>query len=142
MNEDYILTLVPNTLIPMIWDEVEPIIQRVVDVSDGDISTDTVKRSLLRIRSLLVVVTNEERIVALFTLEVRTMDTGKRVLYSPIIAGDNMSEWLEYYLNYVRIFARQENCPQIRGVASRKGWLKLLKKRGLKEGATTVSYTL
>jgi len=142
MNEEYKLTLVTNTLIPLIWDKLEPLIQRVVEVSDGDISTDTVKRSLLSLRSVVVIITVEDRIVALFTLEVRTMDTGKRVLYSPIIAGDDMSEWLEHYIRYVKEFARQENCPQIRGVASRKGWIRLLKKRGLKEGATTVSYTL
>ncbi|HHA19841.1 MAG TPA: hypothetical protein ENK70_09060 [Methylophaga sp.] len=138
------LTAVPVTLVPFLWEEVTPILQRVVDISDGDISNSTVKRRILTGTSLLITVTEKEsgKMVAIFTTEIRTMDTGKRVLYAPIIAGDEMKGWLEDMCQFLHKMAIREQCSQVRGISARKGWIRALKKHGLIEGTTTVSYKL
>ena len=138
------LTAVPISLVPLLWDKVVPILQRVVDISDGDISTDTVKARIVNGQSLLIVVTEKDtaNMIAIFTAEIRTMDTGKRVIYAPIIAGDEMKGWLEDMCQFLHGLAVKENCTQIRGISARKGWIRALKKHGLIEGTTTVSYKL
>ena len=143
-NITHELTAVPVQLVPFLWEQVTPILQRVVDISDGDISNETVLDRIITGCSLLVVVTEKEggAMVAIFTIEIRTMDTGKRVLYAPIIAGDEMKGWLEDMCQFLHKTALHEKCVQIRGISARKGWIRALKKHGLIEGTTTVSYKL
>ena len=138
MDKELIITAVPDTMIDLIWDKVEPLIKMVETKAPDDIVANAVKDALRTGKQLLVIIYRESKIIALNVLDVRTLDSGKKVLYIPITAGDEMESWLDNFLMVAKAIAKDYECVELRGLAIRRGWLKKLKPHGWEEMFTTI----
>ena len=137
-EEPLVVSAVPYTMIDLIWDRVEPLIRSVEALAPEDISTPLVKDNLRLGRNLLVCISRGSEVIAVNVLDVRTMDSGIKVLYIPITAGDCMDEWLDNFLDVAKAIAKDYGCTELRGLAVRKGWIKKLESYGWEEMFTTI----
>jgi len=142
MDNDLIISVVPSTMIDLIWDKVLPHIRMVEEKSPEDISSDVTKEGLMKGELLLVVISRKVNIIAINVLDIRTLDTGMKVLYIPITAGAEMELWLDNFLKIIIAIAKDYNCVELRGLAVRNGWLRKLKPYGWDELFTTIRYKI
>jgi hypothetical protein len=138
--DDLIIAAVPCTMIDLVWDRIEPLIQMAVDKAPDDITVEMVKKRLVRGDQGLVTISRGADIIAINTLDVKVFDTGIRVLFIPITAGTEMELWLERFLEIAVAIAKDYNCTELRGLAARGGWLRKLKPLGWEEVFTTIRY--
>ena len=139
--DDFVIGAVPATMIDLVWDRVEPLIRMVEEKSD-DVCSDVVKSNLKNGDQLLVTISCGAKILAINVLDVRTMDTGVKVLYIPITAGSDMEDWLERFLEIATAIAKDYGCTELRGLAVRNGWIRKLKPYGWEELFTTIRYKI
>lgn len=130
---DYVVAGIPQNLIEVLWDDLAPHLQRVVDVAHNEITLDSIKAKALRGDSLIVPICKGKEIVAVNTVEVRTFDSGEKALFIPVTGGDELDGWMEQFLEVAKGIAKDYQCTKLRGVAARKGWLRVLKNQGWKE---------
>lgn len=142
MNNDLIISAVPCTMIDLIWDKALPLIKMAQEKAPDDVVIEMVKDHLLKGTQLLVTISRGPDIIALHTLDVRTLDTGIKVLYIPITAGSEMELWMEKFLEIAKVVAESYNCVELRGLAAREGWLRKLKPYGWEEVFTTIRYKI
>jgi hypothetical protein len=129
--------------IDLYWEEMLPHIDKVVEVSNYEFTADSIRLRALNLNSVMVVVRNlDKKIVAVTTAEVVTYDSGLRSLLLPIIGGDGLYEWGDEWFRMMKHLAKYLNCTELRGLAARDGWLKLLKSRGWNENHTVITYQL
>ena len=127
------ISLIPPNLIEVVWPQCEPLIQRVIDKVPDDITMRVTKDTLDTNEAMLVVISEGSTVIALNTLMVETLESGRRVLYIPITTGDRMEEWMGDFLEFATAMAKDLNCYELRGLAIRSGWLRKLKKYGWEE---------
>jgi len=140
--DNLIIGVVPYSMIDLIWDKVEPLLDKVVVKSPEDISSNVVKAELKLGRKALSTVSRGTEIIAINVLDIRTLDTGLKVLYIPITAGSEMENWLDQFLEIAIAIAKDNGCVELRGMAVRNGWLHKLKPRGWEELFTTIRYKI
>jgi hypothetical protein len=128
-NISVMVSAVPPQMVGFLWDRVEPIIQRVIDRAPRDLDMGKTYDHLINGRHLLVIITRGTEIVAACTMDVKTTDTGEKVLYLPIVGGDDLESWVEPFLEVAKGVARDYGCTRIRGTG-RAGWARKLKKHG------------
>ena len=61
-----------------------------------------------------------------------------RILAIPITGGDRLDEWMPEFLELMKHVARDLNCTELRGYASRDGWIRKLKPHGWEIAHTTI----
>jgi hypothetical protein len=122
-----------------VWADVEPILERVVEESHGDISVRSTRNRLIAGELQLYVISRMDEIDAIFVTDVQLSETGQRVLLVPIIGGNNMDAWIDDAIFTWRKLAEELMCDRIIGLG-RKGWERKLKPHGLK--VTHVNYEL
>jgi hypothetical protein len=137
MKPEYNLAAVPANLVAIIWPTLEPILDRVIAVSNRELTSAGIKRRAISGETLIVAVCRNDVVVAVNVLDVVQFDSGLRAMYIPITGGDFMDEWLEDSLVVAKAIAKDLNCTELRGLASRNGWLRRLKKEGW-ESITTI----
>ena len=142
LSDKLTISAVPSNLIDLVWDQVEPLIDKVVEKAPGEIVTSLVKERLLANDELLMLVSEGDKVIAANVVTVRTLDSGVRALYIPIVGGSRMNEWMSDFLSQVELLAKDYNCTELRGLAARKGWLSKLKPYGWEEVYTTVRYKI
>jgi hypothetical protein len=123
---------IPPTLIMAFWDRLVPHLQKVVDVSHGEITLETTMYRALRGETNIVVISQGFEILAVTTAEIRIFDSGNKAMYIPIVGGECMDLWLDKGIDIMRQLARSLGCNEIRGFAARKGWMKILEPKGWK----------
>lgn len=138
----YVIAAVPATMINVIWKDVAPHLQRVVEVANDEITLESVKERLLSADALLVCICRLDEIVACNVVEVRTFDSGIKALYIPIVGGDEMDNWYKQFLEVCKALAKDLGCRELRGIAARKGWIRKLAPEGWTEVCTNVRYML
>jgi len=124
------IAAVPQTLIEVIWDRVEELLQRVVNVSHGELTLELIKKNLIKGDYLLITIAKGKDIIAVNILEIRTFQSGIKALYIPITGGDDLDEWMPRFLELAEGIARDYRCTEMRGLAVRAGWLRKLKPYG------------
>ena len=124
------ISAVPPTLIDVIYPMCEYQICRVIDRASNDITSEGIKNKLKRGESMLIVICDDDEIIAVNILEVTEFETGHRALYIPITAGERMSEWLDDFLKMAMDIAKDLKCNELRGISCRPGWIKALKSHG------------
>jgi hypothetical protein len=132
------IAAVPANVIDLVWSRVEPLIRSVEALAPIDISTARVRDELRLGNKLLVTIARGEEIIAINVLDVRTLDSGAKVLYIPITAGTDIDSWLAEFLEVAEKIAIDYNCLELRGLAVRKGWLPKLKQYGWEEAFVTI----
>jgi len=135
---DLVIAVVPCTMIDLIWEKVHPVMQLAADKAPEDVCCKVVRDELIKGEKLLVTISRASEIVAINVLDLRTLDTGIRILYIPLTAGSEMKLWAEDFLNFAKVIAKAHNCVELRGLAVRSGWMKYLKPYGWEEMFTTV----
>ncbi len=140
MEHKYQFTVVPIPLIPHIWDKVSPLIQKVIDKAPDDLDMDTCLDSLLSFNSILMTVTKGNDLIAVHTLRLQTLESGKKAMYIPITSGTELNKWMPEFLEIAEKIARDHGATELRGLAARKGWLPKLKPYGWEEVFTTIRY--
>ena len=140
--EDFTISAVPPNMVDLVWPQCAPLVQRVIDKAPDDIVLDKVREECAKGDTLLTIVSRETTIIALNILNVVTLDTGKRVLTIPIIAGDKMPLWMERFMEVMKQIAKDYECTAIRGFAAREGWIKLLQPLGYKKLHTVLQYEI
>jgi len=124
------ISLVPPTLIDVIYPMCEHYILKVIDRAENDISSDTTKKRLKAGETMLCVIYDDDEIIAVNILEVMEFETGHRALYIPITGGERMSEWLDDFLKLAMDIAKDLKCVELRGISCRPGWIRALKSHG------------
>ena len=132
------LASIPANVVPLLWEKIEPILQRVIDVSNRELTCEGVKRRAMLGETLIVAVCLNSEIVAITVLDVVTFDSGLRAMYIPIVGGNYMDEWLEESFEVAKAIAKDLNCSEVRGLAARKGWLRRLKDMNWEEIVTVI----
>ncbi len=134
------IAAVPCTMIDLIWDKVEPLLQLVVNKSPEDIVAEVTKRELIKGNLLLITVSRGDELIAINVLDIRTLDSGIKALYICIVAGSEMELWIDDTLEYILAIAKNHNCVEMRGFAVRNGWIRKLKPYGWEELFVTLRY--
>ena len=127
------ISLIPVSLIEVIWEQVEPLLDVVADDNPSDVATAKIKEMLMANTNSLVTISEGRNIVAVVTLVINTLDSGMRILYLPVVSGNRMNEWLDDFFDFAHELARNFKCDEIRGMSVRKGWLRTLKEKGWSE---------
>jgi hypothetical protein len=115
------------------WDALLPHIERVVKRNNEEFTTESIKGRAVSGNGLMIAVFKDEEIVAVNTVEVVVYDSGLRSLLIPVLAGSEIVEWGEALLNLCTDIAKQFNCTELRAMAIRNGWIKVLKDFGWQE---------
>lgn len=134
----YAISVVHATMIPVIWDEVLPIIMRVVEKAPDDIDPPTVLKELMANNQALMTISDGSTIVGAVTIVYRVLDSGVKTLYLPIVAGDDLDGWMDDGFNIIIAIAKNLGCTELRGLSARKGWMRKLQQYGWEECFTTV----
>lgn len=124
-------TIVPSALIEPLWPQLEKYLIPVAEVSSGELTVESIKRSMVQEKCIVVAVTTNGRIIGVNTLEVIEYDSGLKTLYIPIIGGENIAEWGLQFFDLCKELAKQSGCTELRGLAARDGWMRKLKQHGL-----------
>ncbi len=124
------MSLVPPSLMDIIYPQIEHFINKVVDRAENDLSLNTIRDRLNKGETMLCVIFEDDDIIAINIMEVMEFETGHRALYIPITAGERMSEWLDDFLKLAMDIARDLKCVELRGISCRPGWIKALKNHG------------
>ena len=136
-------TLCPTNLIPNLWDSISPCLSKPVELSHGECTMETLYNDLVEAKQGLIIVTDEEEIIACITTQVRTFDTGLKALYMPMVGGARMDEWLDEALSILTEIAKNYGATELRGYMVRKGWDRVLMgEKGWKPVYNVLSYTI
>jgi hypothetical protein len=133
MNTYRFEVLHPYTIIHR-WGELLPHIERIVKLNNDEFTTESIKGRAVSGNGLMIAVVNaENEIIAVNTVEVVVYDSGLRALLIPVLVGSAVIEWGEALLGLCTDIAKQFNCTELRAMAIRNGWIKLLKDYGWQE---------
>lgn len=135
---DYIVSAVPASLIDIVWPQVEPLLQKPIELAHGETDINAVYNNLKTANILLCTVSQGPVIVAAFTLEFREFESGLKTMYLPLIGGTNMRHWMDQGLKVVEAIGKDFKCTELRGISVRKGWMRILEKKGWEEVSVTV----
>ena len=134
----YTISAIPCTLVELLWPQLEPHIQRATDLVPFETYTAAIKERLLSADTMALTVSIGTDIIAVITLEVREFDTGNKALFMPIVGGNEMFEWFDQCMSVIEAIAKDMGCQELRGLAARSGWMRVLKDKGWSEVYVTV----
>jgi hypothetical protein len=118
---------IPKSMIPIIWDEIEPLLELAIEFSSNELDLDILRERLMEERMLLVLVNIGEEIVAAITVEIKDFDTGKRAMFLTTVGGKKMEIWMDEFSDLADELASDKGCEDIY-IIGRPGWAKALKK--------------
>lgn len=139
---NYTISAVPVTMLDLVWDRAAPLLKLPIDLSADELTLDSVYQRIKSGNTLLLTVSNGPDIIAVVTAEIRSFDTGMKALYLPLIGGTDMENWFDRMHDIAAAIAKDFDCQELRGIAVRKGWLRVLKDKGWSEVSTIVKYPL
>lgn len=141
-EDEYIISAIPVELIDPIWPLVKDHLQKVIDISRGEVTLEALHKRFMKTDAILITINRGKEIVAVNTLEIRTSDDGKRSLFIPVTGGSELEMWMDQFLEVAKSIAKEHNCIRLRGLAARKGWLRKLKPLGWETIYHVVEYKL
>ena len=130
MSNGIIIAAVPVNLVELVFPKAAPHLERVIEKAPNDINLTTIKEKLMLGQTMLVTISEGEEIIAVNIVEATTYETGHKVLFIPITGGDRMDEWLDRFMELAHTIARDLGCHEMRGMACRKSWLRVLNSNG------------
>lgn len=129
------ITQVPKEDIAMVWQQVEPLVQRALD--DTYTARDILDGLILN-RFQLFISWENDKVESAVVTEVADYPR-KRILRYVLAGGNNLDNWLEPIQDKIELFATTNFCQSIE-VAGRKGWLRKL--QGFKQNIYLMSKEL
>ncbi len=137
-GDTLIIAVVPVTLVPLLWNEMEPHLQRVVDKSPNEMSTETLNNELMSGECLASIVYEGTNIIATCVFQRIELDTGRPVLYVKALGGERIDEWLERMTKLGHLIASDMGCVELR-LNGRPGWTRKLKDDGWEVAHTVLT---
>lgn len=129
-GSDLDFTAVPPSAVPYVWADVEPMIAKAVETSDGRYHTAAVLDGILKGElALWLVFDNKAPVAAITTRVVQLPKT--RAMAMDWIGGDRMKEWLPMVQTTLAKYAREYGCTELQGYG-RKAWGRWLEPHGWK----------
>lgn len=124
------LTLLSINDVARVFDQVEPLLARACEHSNGEFTPQIVLAGLglhdgIERLKLLALVDGDE-IIALMVVTVTRAPTGKLALECLLTAGEDVSAWMPFE-PMMDEWARAQGISTIRIPRARKGWQKVLK---------------
>jgi hypothetical protein len=132
------IALVPSNLIDIVWPQVAVILDRVVEKAPDDLVPSVVYDQLQSGFSTLMIISRGPKVIAINVFDIKILDSGIRTMYVPITAGDEMETWLGPAHEIAIQIAKHHGCKELRGIATRKGWMHKLKPLGWEELFMTI----
>ena len=127
---EFSISIVAVAFVDIIWEEVTPHIQRVVDVAHGELTMEGIHKSLMDGNSLLVTISKGSEIVAVNTFEIRVLSSGVRTIYISVTGGSELFKWKDDVVALAVKIAKKFKCTELRVVAVRDGWTDILTPMG------------
>jgi hypothetical protein len=115
------IVLIPPLLIDVMWSQMKTHVDRAIKEAHGDMCEENLKARLRSGEELALAVIEDDKVVALGIITVRTLDTGRRVLYVASLGGDHMEDWFDAGYSILKQLEAQQNCDGIRA-CGRPGW--------------------
>jgi len=129
-------TAVPGPILHVVWPDVEPMLQKALDVSPKGYTTEAIHAELLQGTLGLWVVLDKMHVpVAAITTRITDLPEA-RVLAMDWIGGSRMAEWFEQAMATLEDYARVHQCTQLQGYG-RKAWERWLSPCGWKPAYMT-----
>ena len=142
MTEEFKFVCVPVDLVEVLWDKIEPHVQRVVDASAGEITNETTKNKALQGRGMFILVTMGAEVVAVNMVEVETYESGLKALLIPVVGGHEAFLWGPAFLEFAEVIAASSGCSEMRGFSTRESWKRVLKNYGWAESHFVIKKTV
>lgn len=125
----YHLVKVPLDRVRDAWPSVSPHLETVIAVAPNELTLEgLLNRILAEEEDLMTVIDATGRLVAAFTLIIKTMDTGKKILVLPILGGSEITAWMDDIFPQFEPIAIAEGCYQVRATGARPGFAKIFKR--------------
>ena len=136
--DDLVVGAIPVNAVELVWEKVEPLVRMVEQKAPYDIDVGIVKERLLMGQTMLITISRGSEVIAINIVDVKMLDTGVKALFIPITAGREMELWLDRFMEIAIAIAKDHGCSELRGLASRDGWLRKLKPYGWEPVFTTI----
>ncbi len=128
-----IVSLVPFDHINEVWDEVRPLLEPAVQVTNGRYTTYDVYVALNQHTMHLWIAADDARTIQGVEVTQIIDYPSKRVLSSLFTGGLRVREWRDPLMQILIRWARDNGCEAIEG-CGRAGWVKMLQPFGVKTG--------
>jgi len=127
----YNIAVIPMDRIRDAWPLAEPFLMKVVAVAPSELTLEGIQgRVLAGEEHLILVMSDEMKVVAAFTVGIQEFDTGVKSLSIPVIGGESLPEWLPDVTEQIKALAIAMGCQQVRAYGCRPGWLKVFQQYG------------
>lgn len=110
--------------LPLVWEQVAPLLEKVFAHSNGEHTLETIY-PLLANRDAQLWIGCDKEIVHAGLTQVITFKTGKQIVEIFFLGGERMDEWLPH-IDIIEKWAKQIGCSEVR-ISGRKGWEKVMK---------------
>lgn len=120
------------------WPGVELMVERAMEHSFSDTTTDDILARLVDGSLMMIVITREERPISVMCLEFVERLSG-RTCHCMILAGESMETWIDQWMVTWWQVAADYGCDKI-SIKGRPGWARYAKRRyGFKHQYTVMS---
>ena len=117
-------TIVEPEDVPYIWDNVAPLLSKVIQHSEGELETDDYLSNLMSGSMQLWVVTEDGKIILSMVTQIIQFPQ-KKVLRTIALAGERFKEVHSQFSDMLASYALKNECSSLE-LWGRKGWKKML----------------
>ncbi len=117
-------TIVEPEDVPYIWDNVAPLLSKVIQHSEGELETDDYLSNLMSGSMQLWIVTEDGKIILSMVTQIIQFPQ-KKVLRTIALAGEKFKEVHSQFSDMLASYALKNECSSLE-LWGRKGWKKML----------------
>ncbi len=117
-------TIVEPEDVPYIWDNVAPLLSKVIQHSEGELGTDDYLSNLISGSMQLWIVTEDKKIILSMVTQIIQFPQ-KKVLRTIALAGERFKEVHSQFSDMLASYALKNECSSLE-LWGRKGWKKML----------------
>jgi thioester reductase-like protein len=117
-------TIVEPEDVPYIWDNVAPLLSKVIQHSEGELETDDYLSNLMSGSMQLWIVTEDGKIILSMVTQIIQFPQ-KKVLRTIALAGERFKEVHSQFSDMLASYALKNKCSSLE-LWGRKGWKKML----------------
>jgi hypothetical protein len=117
-------TIVEPEDVPYIWDNVAPLLSKVIQHSEGELETDDYLSNLMSGSMQLWIVTEDGKIILSMVTQIIQFPQ-KKVLRTIALAGERFKEVHSQFSDMLASYALKNECSSLE-LWGRKGWKKML----------------
>ena len=117
-------TIVEPEDVPYIWDNVAPLLSKVIQHSEGELGTDDYLSNLMSGSMQLWIVTEDGKIILSMVTQIIQFPQ-KKVLRTIALAGERFKEVHSQFSDMLASYALKNKCSSLE-LWGRKGWKKML----------------